>query len=307
MLDRHIIGAVKRISPEAPVPVVEIEDERSSLGGAGNVAANLGSLGIKPVVFGVCGTDSAQALLISHLNACSCDCSGLLELSDRRTTEKIRVIAHDQHVVRVDRETVKALDGRETTALMAALDAALPTLDAVIMQDYNKGVLTADVITRVMEKCEARGLPVAVDPKFDNFALYRGAHLFKPNLREAERALSLQIIDDGSLDAAISRLLDVLAPDVLMLTRGEKGMTICADGQRTTIPTQARDVADVSGAGDTVISTFVACELGGANVIESATLANLAAGIVCEQVGVVPIDSERLSAAFERFTQVSGD
>jgi len=300
MLDRHIIGSVRRISPEAPVPVVEIEDERSSLGGAGNVVANLASLGIKPVVFGACGKDSARGLMREHLEAFSCDCSGLLELEDRRTTEKIRVIAHDQHVVRVDRETVKPFDRDEATALLNRLESTLPTLDAVILQDYNKGVLTEEIIIRVLDRCRSRNLPVAVDPKFDNFALYRGAHLFKPNLREAERALGLKIADESSLDLAIAKLLELLSPDVLMLTRGEKGMTICSGGGRTTIPTHALDVADVSGAGDTVISTFVACELGGATVIEAATLANLAAGIVCEQVGVVPIDVPRLTAAFER-------
>ena len=245
--------------------------------------------------------DSARDLMRQHLQDCGCDCTGLLELSDRRTTEKIRVIAHDQHVVRVDRETAFPLVESNVAQLLAALAELLPTLDAIILQDYNKGVLTARIIRTAMELAQSRNIPVAVDPKFDNFTLYRGAHLFKPNLREAERALGLKISDDVSLDAALLRLLDELAPEVLMVTRGEKGMTICTREKKTSIATHARDVADVSGAGDTVISTFVACELGGAGVIEAAKLANIAAGIVCEQVGVVPIDSDRLAAAYERF------
>lgn len=300
MLDRHIQGSVKRISPEAPVPVVEIEVERSSLGGAGNVVANLASLGIQPVAFGACGMDTARNLMLDHLVGFGCDCVGLIELEDRRTTEKIRVIAHDQHVVRVDRETAVPLSEQEVQRILSALEDSISSLDAIILQDYNKGVLTLEVIQSAMRLAESRRIPVAVDPKFDNFAHYRGAHLFKPNLREAERALGLKITDDASLEVAISRLLDVLEPDVLMVTRGEKGMTICTREKTTSIPTHARDVADVSGAGDTVISTFVACELGGASALESATLANLAAGIVCEQVGVVPIEAHRLAAAYER-------
>ncbi|MBL0060289.1 MAG: bifunctional hydroxymethylpyrimidine kinase/phosphomethylpyrimidine kinase [bacterium] len=301
MLDRHIQGSVKRISPEAPVPVVEIEDERSSLGGAGNVVASLASGGIQPVGFGACGMDSARDLMHQHLLNYRCDCSGLLELADRRTTEKTRIIAHDQHVVRVDRETSHPLADGRVAQLLSKLETTLPSLDAIILQDYNKGVLTSKVIQRSMELATKHNIPVAVDPKFDNFTLYRGAHLFKPNLREAERALGMKISDDASLDAALKRLINELDPEVLMVTRGEKGMTICTREKKTSIPTHARDVADVSGAGDTVISTFVACELGGASVIEAARLANIAAGIVCEQVGVVPIDSDRLAVAYERF------
>jgi len=300
MLDRHITGAVKRISPEAPVPVVEVEDERSSLGGAGNVVANLASLGVVPVAFGVCGKDAARDLMLQHLDAFGCDRTGLTELADRGTTQKTRIIAHDQHVVRVDRESQSPLTDADIARLLDSFDAALDKLDAVILQDYNKGVLTAPVIAHALSKSVARGIPVSVDPKFDNFMTYKRAHLFKPNLREAERALGMRIADDASLEDACGRLLKMLEPDVLMITRGERGMTICTRDGKTTIPTHARDVADVSGAGDTVISTFVACEMGGASVLEAATLANVAAGIVCEQVGVVPIQKDRLAHALER-------
>lgn len=307
MLDRHIVGSVRRISPEAPVPVVDIEEERSSLGGAGNVVANLASLGITPVAFGVCGTDSARDILCEHLEAFACDRSGLLALNGRRTTEKIRVIAHDQHVVRVDRETQDPLGEIDSGKLLEILKSQISSLDAIILQDYNKGVLTTGFIISVMELAGKNDIPVAVDPKFDNFMQYRRAHLFKPNLREAERALGMKIHDDSSLGEAIGKLKNALSPDVLMVTRGEKGMTIVFEGELTTIPTHARDVADVSGAGDTVISTYVACELGGAGVVESAKLANIAAGIVCEQVGVVPIDLARLAAAYDTTELLSGD
>jgi rfaE bifunctional protein kinase chain/domain len=203
MLDRHIIGTVKRISPEAPVPVVEIDDERSSLGGAGNVVANLASLGIQPVAFGVSGTDHASVLMREHLSEFGCDCGGLLELSDRKTTEKIRVIAHDQHVVRVDRETASALEAASIQKLLNAFESFLSTLDGVILQDYNKGVLASAVIEGSLKMASKRGLPVYVDPKFDNFLLYQNVHLFKPNLRETERALGLKIEDDNSLTVAL--------------------------------------------------------------------------------------------------------
>ena len=301
MLDRHLVGSVRRISPEAPVPVVEIEDERSSLGGAGNVVANLASLGIQPVAFGVSGKDKASELMREHLSGFGCDCGGLLELADRKTTEKIRVIAHDQHIVRVDRETTALLETQNTKSLLGSFESFLSSLDGVILQDYNKGVLTSAVIEGALKMAGRRGLPVYVDPKFDNFLLYQNVHLFKPNLRETERALGLKIEDDESLSVALERLQKELSPDVLMVTRGERGMTICTREKTTSIPTNARDVADVSGAGDTVISTFVACELGGADVVQAATLANIAAGIVCEQVGVVPIDSNRLASAYDRF------
>ncbi|MCB9357136.1 MAG: D-glycero-beta-D-manno-heptose-7-phosphate kinase [Calditrichaeota bacterium] len=300
MLDRHIQGSVRRISPEAPVPVVEIEDERSSLGGAGNVVANLASLGVRPLAFGICGNDQAKNLMRGHLDEFGCDCAGLIESEYRRTTEKIRVIAHDQHVVRVDRETAAPLDASEASELIAALEAALPSLDAVILQDYNKGVLTPEIIARSLQLSRDFQIPVFVDPKFDHFAAYKRAHLFKPNLREAERALGVKVTDEESLLDTCDRLLAVNEPDVLMLTRGEKGMTICSSSSRTSIPTHARDVADVSGAGDTVISTFVVCELGGAEIIEAATFANIAAGIVCGQVGVVPISEKEMSAALMR-------
>ncbi|MBK6766883.1 MAG: hypothetical protein IPG71_11420 [bacterium] len=200
----------------------------------------------------------------------------------------------------MDRESQAPLCDSEISEILAAFDTALPSLDALILQDYNKGVLTAPVIERALAQAKKRGIPVSVDPKFDNFMRYTGAHLFKPNLREAERALGLRISDDATLEEACGRASGDLEPDVLMVTRGERGMTICTRHDRTTIPTHARDVADVSGAGDTVISTFVACEMGGGKMIEAATLANIAAGIVCEQVGVVPIDKERLALALER-------
>ena len=305
MLDRHLKGTVRRISPEAPVPVVEIESEVTVLGGAGNVAQNLASLCVTPVAFGVIGEDRAGEALVSHLEQCGADVSGILALSTRPTTEKTRIIAHDQHVVRVDRETVDDLDTAEEESLLTFLKHALPTISALILQDYNKGVLTERVIETAIAECAKLHVPVSVDPKFDRFFSYKHTHLFKPNVREVERVLGTRVRDNGQLMVAGQALFDRLDAERLLITRGEKGMTLFLDRDTCEhIPTRAIKVHDVSGAGDTVIATYVAAECGGAEPVEAAVLANYAAGIVCGEVGVVPIERQRL---LDVITEHTGD
>jgi rfaE bifunctional protein kinase chain/domain len=295
MLDRHLKGSVRRISPEAPVPVVEVESETTGLGGAGNVVQNLAALGVVPVAFGVVGDDVAGQVLRGHLESIGALTDGMLVSRFRRTTEKMRIIAHDQHVVRADRESVEDIRPDDENLLLEKLDAALSGLRGLILQDYNKGVLTSRVIEESLKRAAAKGVPVSVDPKFDHFFDYRRAHLFKPNVRELERALGMRIQTDDDLSAAGKRLIDRLSPDVLMVTRGERGMTLFLDRQRVEhIPTRAKKVHDVSGAGDTVIAACVAAEAGGAGPVEAAVIANYAAGVVCGEVGVVPIERERL-------------
>jgi rfaE bifunctional protein kinase chain/domain len=187
MLDRHLKGSVRRISPEAPVPVVEIESEMTVLGGAGNVVQNLASLSVMPVALGVIGEDQTGRTLLLHLEQAGADVSGMIACASRPTTEKTRIIASDQHVVRVDRETVADLDEREEDRVLAALERALPSISALILQDYNKGVLTERVIASAVASCAKHKVPVAVDPKFERFFCYKHAHLFKPNVREVER------------------------------------------------------------------------------------------------------------------------
>jgi D-glycero-beta-D-manno-heptose-7-phosphate kinase len=295
MLDRHLKGSVRRISPEAPVPVVEIESESTGLGGAGNVVQNLASLGAHPLAFGLVGDDSTGQVLIGHLQIVGAGTEGMIVSSGRKTTEKIRIIAHDQHVVRADRESVEDLSAFERDRLLTALKAVMPTLQALILQDYNKGVLTAGVIEEVLRLAAEHHVPVAVDPKFEHFFSFTGVRFFKPNVRELGMALGVKIGDDGELAAAAAALFQRIKPTILLVTRGERGMTLFMDGALVeNIPTRAMKVHDVSGAGDTVIATCIVAECGGASPTEGAVLANYAAGIVCGEVGVVPIERQRL-------------
>jgi D-glycero-beta-D-manno-heptose-7-phosphate kinase len=295
MLDRHLKGSVRRISPEAPVPVVEIESESTGLGGAGNVVQNLASLGALPVAFGILGEDAAGQVILGHLEVCGTMTDGMLISTSRRTTEKTRIIAQDQHVVRADRETVADLPREEEDRLLKAFEAAMPSLNAVILQDYNKGVLTGRVIDTALQIARRHHVPVSVDPKFEHFFEYSGIHLFKPNVRELGRALGMSVESDEQLFAAGRAMYDRIEPELLLVTRGEKGMSLFLDRNRVEhIPTQAIKVHDVSGAGDTVISTCVVAECGGASPLEAAIMANYAAGIVCGEVGVAPIDRGRL-------------
>lgn len=295
MLDRHLKGIVQRISPEAPVPVVEIESESTGLGGAGNVVQNLAALGARPLAFGAAGEDSGGVVLKAHLEAVGAVTDGLVIAKGRKTTEKIRIIAHDQHVVRADRESAMDLDGADERRLIESLRELISTLDALILQDYNKGVLTGRIIEESLALAATHKVPVAVDPKFDHFFDFRGVHLFKPNIRELERALGAKINSTDDLIAAGRKVFDRLQPDMLLVTRGDKGMTLFAGRDRPEhIPTRAMKVHDVSGAGDTVIATFAAAEAGGAQPLEAAVLANYAAGVVCGEVGVVPIEADVL-------------
>ena len=295
MLDRHLKGSVRRISPEAPVPVVEIENEVTLLGGAGNVVQNLASLEMRPAAFGVIGKDAAGRLLLEHLQEIGADLDGMILSDLRPTTEKIRIIANDQHVVRADRESSEDIALAEETALLKAVELFLPRFAALIIQDYNKGVMTERVIETVIERAAKHGVPVAVDPKFDRFFCYRRTHLFKPNVREVERVLGVRVSGDSQIVDAGRALYERLGSERILITRGEKGMTLFLDRERYEhIPTRAMKVHDVSGAGDTVIASYAAAECGGADAFEAAVLSNYAAGVVCGEVGVVPIERQRL-------------
>jgi rfaE bifunctional protein kinase chain/domain len=301
MLDRYLWGHVSRISPEAPVPVVEIESETIGLGGAGNVVNNLRTLGARPIPFAAVGRDSAGEVLFDILKNVCTDVRGVLRVNTRVTSEKTRIIASDQHVVRADRETVMDLQSGEEEALIKALEETLPEVDAIIIQDYNKGIVTPKVIQGTLAAGQRRGIPITVDPKFNNFFSFKGVTLFKPNTKEAERALGISITSDSTVEQAGRLLFERLGCRHILITRGEQGMTLFHDSQRVEhIRTKARKVHDVSGAGDTVISTLVFAMTGGAGLEESAMLANYAAGVVCGEVGVVPIEREHLIAVIEQ-------
>ncbi|MEK6572515.1 MAG: D-glycero-beta-D-manno-heptose-7-phosphate kinase [Bacteroidota bacterium] len=298
MLDRYFWGSVARISPEAPVPVVEIESESARLGGAANVAHNIKSLGGEPMLIGVVGNDNSGNLLRDILIENRFTPAGLIVDATRPTTVKTRVIAHSQHVVRIDRETKADISYTLQHKILDVLRQNIHSLDAIILEDYDKGVIVKSLIKQLVDLANEYRKIVTADPKFNNFFDYRGVTVFKPNRKEVEEVMGIKLVDDATVEEAGKALMERLQVKNVLLTRGERGMTLFEqDGSVTHVATIARKVADVSGAGDTVISTLTVALAGGANVREAATLANYAGGIVCEEVGIVPIAREALLSA----------
>ena len=294
MLDRYVWGVVERISPEAPVPIVSQTGESSNLGGAANVAANVSSLGASSALYGLIGNDSDGVLLRSIVIDSKIDADALLIDPTRPTSVKTRVIAHNQHVVRIDRESTRPMSAELQTQFLDNLLTGLQSCNALILEDYNKGVLTEEVIKQTISACRERGIPVGVDPKKENFWNYKGATLFKPNLKELEIAIGSKLRDDASLESAGQMVLKDLDLKYLLVTRGEKGMALFTEDDTHFIPTRAHKVHDVSGAGDTVIATIMTALAGGADIYQAAILANYAASIVIAEIGAVPIDATEL-------------
>ncbi len=309
MLDRYFWGTVSRISPEAPVPVVEVESESTRLGGAANVANNIASLGGVPIMMGVIGNDDAGKMLKKIIEDQQFPTNGIVLDDTRPTTIKTRVIAHGQHVVRIDREAKNDVGEEVQQQLIKSLERQLNDIQGIILEDYNKGVLAKGLIVRIIELAKRKKKIIAVDPKFNNFFEYKDVTIFKPNRKETEEALGVRLSTDEKIKKAGKDLLDRLSAENVLLTLGEKGMSLFErNGSVSTIPTAARRVADVSGAGDTVISTLTMAMASGANIGESSTLANLAGGIVCGEVGIVPIDKKTLfSAVADRHDGLSED
>ena len=298
MLDRYFWGNVNRISPEAPVPIVEIERETEQLGGAANVANNLISLGARPYALGVVGNDSSGSRLLSLMQSCGFDTAGMITDFTRPTTIKSRVIAHAQHVVRTDRESRQDISSEVEGKVLAQLNELMPQCQALVIEDYNKGVLTPSLVPTVIERANRLGCIIAVDPKFNNFLAYRHVTVFKPNRKETEAVLGLGLGSDEEITAAGETLLSRLECHNVLITLGADGMALIQPGSgMKRIPTIARHVHDVSGAGDTVIATMTLAMASGASVEEAATLANYAAGVVVAEVGAVPIDKKKLIEA----------
>lgn len=299
MLDSYVWGKVSRMSPEAPVPVVEIEEEAFRLGGAANVAANVLGLGAQPLLVGLTGAgDEASRNLRELMESEGLSTAGLLEDPLRKTTVKTRIIAHQQHVVRADREDRSPAEADMAGRICDTVSSMLGDVDAVILQDYNKGVLSTGVLESLLPILIDSGLPVAVDPKFERFFDYRGVTVFKPNLREVEMALGRNLTDEESVTEAARLLREELGVLNVLITRGEHGMTLLEeDGTVTHVGTRARHVFDVSGAGDTVIAALSCALAAGGSVREAATLANFAAGVVVAEVGAVPISRAELLQA----------
>ncbi|HQT91399.1 MAG TPA: D-glycero-beta-D-manno-heptose-7-phosphate kinase [Candidatus Kryptobacter bacterium] len=295
MLDKYIWGSVNRISPEAPVPILQVESESARLGGAANVANNIKALGAEPILFGIVGNDESGAKLRDILDEMQLSREGIVTDPDRPTTVKTRVIAHNQHVVRLDHEQRKEIGAKTVADVMKVLRSMGSKLDAILLEDYNKGMLTKDLLKEVIDFAKTIGTIVSVDPKQANFFEYRNVTVFKPNVKEAEGALGIPASTDEQAVAAARELLNRLECQNVLLTRAEKGMTLVEkSGASMHFPTKARQVADVSGAGDTVISTLTVALVAGATIAEAAAIANHAGGIVCGEVGIAPVDKERL-------------
>ena len=308
MLDQFIWGKVSRISPEAPVPVVDFERESFMPGGAANVARNLSALRAHTELFGTVGHDGAATQLRGLLASQQVICSGLLTESGRATSVKTRVVAHQQQVVRVDRESRQDLKPQTTSRLLAALDARIRGADAVILGDYGKGVVTQNLVDRLKEACRRRGVWLSLDPKPRHRLDLDGLSLITPNRKEAFELAGLAddtrhadpLRDTGLMRVAES-LLTRLQPALLLITLGELGMLLCQRHQEPVhIPTVAQEVFDVSGAGDTVIASFTLAIAAGASPLEAALFSNHAAGIVVGKVGTATVTPEDLLQSLSR-------
>ncbi len=298
MLDRFVYGEVERISPEAPVPVVRHRRTLAMPGGAGNVARNIAALGGQAVLVGLRGRDEAGADLANRLAAAPGIEDRLVASATRPTISKIRVIAGTQQMLRLDDEVATPADAAEAAALLEALRAALPGAAALILSDYAKGVLSAPVVRDAIGAARAAGIPVLADPKSDDFGLYRGATVLTPNARELGRAARLPVGTEAEVAAAAAAVMGAAGIDALLCTRAEKGMTLVrADGAVTSVSAEAREVFDVSGAGDTVIATLALAHAGGASLEEAMRIANAAAGIVVGKLGTATVSAEELAHA----------
>jgi rfaE bifunctional protein kinase chain/domain len=297
MIDRYIWGNVNRISPEAPVPIVEVESESSRLGGAANVAINIASLGAKAELIGIVGDDFSGKEFRSILQQQNASSNGIITDSSRPTTVKTRIIAHHQHIVRIDSEEKRDIGPDIQKKILAVMEENIDSIDGIIIEDYNKGVVVKGLIQEIISLANRKNKIVAIDPKFNNFFEYKNVTVFKPNKKEAEEALGIKIHSETDALAAGKLLLEKLNAENILITRSEKGMSLFEkNGTITHIPTVARKVADVSGAGDTVIATLTAMLVAGATMAEAAILANYAGGIVCGEVGIIAIDPETLQS-----------
>jgi D-glycero-beta-D-manno-heptose-7-phosphate kinase len=302
MLDRYIEGTVNRISPEAPVPVVEVKTEFTRMGGAANVAYNLFSLKAIPILIGIVGEDDTGKLLTGLMHNLNLPTEHLLKSKQRPTVVKTRIIANDQHIVRTDRESKLPLEKELVEKVIKAVEKTIDQTDALIIQDYNKGLLTTDIITRIIKIAKTHQKIITVDPKFNNFFQYNSVALFKPNRKETEQALGIRIDSIKDVENSCKLLLDRLNCESVLITLGEEGMCLVeSNGDVFRVPTKARKVHDVSGAGDTVISMLTLALSCGADIKEATTLANYAAGSVCGEVGVVPITPDKLKMAIQNF------
>lgn len=303
MLDRYLSGQVERISPEAPVPVMHLRQEENRLGGAANVALNLRAMGAIPYLCSVVGQDGNGDTFLNLLPQHQLSAAGISRSRERCTTVKTRILAQNQQLLRVDREDLQDLSAEEESDLLALIQQILDeeNIDLILFQDYNKGVLTSSLIQEIIAEAHARAIPTAVDPKKANFWAYRNTTLFKPNLREIQQQVDFRVTPDlATLDRATAVIRERLSNLYTMITLSDRGLYLHDGQQGIIVPTQARSIADVSGAGDTVISVAALALAAGMPTSWLAHLANAAGGQVVEKPGVVPVDREALLRFFRQ-------
>jgi len=301
MLDEYLFGSVSRISPEAPVPVVEITSGKLLLGGAANVVANIRTLGDEPILIGTVGEDEASVKLSQLLKQKNISDDWIINDSTRQTTIKTRIIAHSQQIVRADREDQHELDHEAESKVLKKFMAAVDTIQAVIISDYGKGVITKTLLGKVIEICLEKDIFIAVDPKETNFYNYRHVSVITPNHHEAGFAYGRRIVSEKDLVEVGTGLLQKLEAKSILITRGAEGMSLFQGGAEPThIPTFTRKVFDVTGAGDTVIASFVAAVCAGADLVEAAIVANAGAGITIGEIGTATVTVSQLKQELER-------
>lgn len=296
MVDAYIWGAVERISPEAPVPVVRATKRDFRLGGAANVALNVQSLGAKPILCAVVGDDDNGKRFIERLQEKNISSEGIVLSSERPTTVKTRIMTAHQHVVRVDEETDKLLSKQEEENVWKQIKKVLPIADVVIFEDYDKGVISKNLIKKTVDLARSSNIPVVVDPKKRNFLSYKGVTLFKPNLKELKEGLKVDFEknNQAEIERSVEMLTTKLSSEGSLITLSERGVYIQYRGQKHLIPAHIREISDVSGAGDTVISIAAIAVALNLSPFLIAALSNLGGGLVCEHIGVVPIEKQAL-------------
>ncbi len=296
MVDAYVWGDVKRISPEAPVPIINTTGKEYRLGGAANVALNLHALGVKPVLCAVIGADPEGSRFIERLQLRKIGNEGIIKSNSRPTTMKTRVLSGYQHIVRIDSETDKLLTTNEEDLLLEKVFDNLVDADVIIFEDYDKGTLTKRIISKIIQRANENKIPTIADPKLRNFHNYQGVTIFKPNFPEMVEGLKLD--EPPQTIAEIIQTVRILKETVeareIYLTMAEQGLIIKSDEEELHIPAHVRTISDVSGAGDTVISIIAACKAMGLSSQLSGNLANIGGGLVCEHVGVVPVNRAKL-------------
>jgi len=298
MIDAYMWGNVNRISPEAPVPIVAVNKKENRLGGAANVALNIQAMGANPILCSVIGDDEGAKTFLNLLKTQKLSSKGIFKSKNRITTVKTRVISNNHQMLRVDEEIESTIDSKEIKSLSAEIKKLIASekIHVIIFEDYDKGCINEELINSVATFAKQKGIPTVVDPKKKNFMAYTGVTLFKPNLKELKEGLKIEFNHNNikELEQIVDRFIKKQNIQTALITLSEKGVYTHSTKTKAVVPAHIRNIADVSGAGDTVVSIAALCIAANLSAVQTATLANLAGGLVCEKVGVVPIDKKQL-------------